>query len=302
MAAPIQAHEDPVLFREAVNFTAAQTRFLPRLIEKDYFCTLLLHYLAAADKALVFKGGTCLAKVHADFYRLSEDLDFVISTPVDATRAVRSALTSRLKESAGKIGQELSCFRIVEPLKGANNSTQYLALIGYRSLLGEHEETIKIEVALREPLLTPTFNGMARTLLLNPISVQPMVPPFALPCISLEEAMAEKLRAALSRRGVAIRDFYDIDYAIRRLDLNPREPALVALVRQKLFIPGNAPVNVSQTRLAELRQQLDSQLKPVLLGRDFTEFNLEAAFRTVADVASLLESGSKDKRGSEETS
>jgi len=103
MAAPIQAHEDPVLFREAVNFTAAQTRYLPRLIEKDYFCTLLLHYLAAADKALVFKGGTCLAKVHADFYRLSEDLDFVISTPVDATRTMRSALTSQMNPPRSKL-------------------------------------------------------------------------------------------------------------------------------------------------------------------------------------------------------
>jgi predicted nucleotidyltransferase component of viral defense system len=291
MATFIRAHEDPVLFREAVNFTAARTRFLPRLIEKDYFCTVLLNYLAA-DETLVFKGGTCLAKVHADFYRLSEDLDFVISTPVDATRADRRALTARLKERAGRIEQDLSCFRIVEPLRGANNSTQYLASVGYRSLLGQQEETVKIEVGLREPLLTPVFKGMARTLLLNPISVRPMVAPFALPCISRQEAMAEKLRAALSRRDVAIRDFYDIDYAVRRLGLNPSDPALVALVRQKLFVPGNAPVDLSGARLAELRQQLDSQLKPVLLGKDFTEFNLESAFRTVAAVASLLGSGS----------
>ena len=133
----IRAHEDTALFREAVNFTAAQTRFLPRLIEKDYFCTVLLNYLAAADDAWVFKGGTCLAKVHAEFYRLSEDLDFAIPTPVNATRVVRRAL---------------------------------------------------------------------------------------------------------SRREVAIRDFYDIDYAVRRLDLRPLEPVLIELVRQKLAVPGNDPV------------------------------------------------------------
>ncbi|MBA4424242.1 MAG: hypothetical protein C0390_14285, partial [Syntrophus sp. (in: bacteria)] len=234
----------------------------------------------------------CLAKVHAEFYRLSEDLDFVISTPVDATRAERRALTSQLKGRVGKIEQELSLFRIVEPLTGANNSTQYLARVGYQSLLGQQEETIKIEVGLREPLLKPVFSGMAKTLLLDPISGQPMVPPFALHCISREEAMAEKLRAALSRREVAIRDFYDIDYALRRLDLNPNEPALIALLRQKLSIPGNDPVDMSGARLAELRQQLDPQLKSVLRGQDFVGFNLESAFRTVAAVASLLESGS----------
>jgi hypothetical protein len=69
-AEPINAHEDADLFREAVRFTAAQTGFVPRLIEKDYFCTLLLDHLATAVGAeLVFKGGTCLAKVHSELYR-----------------------------------------------------------------------------------------------------------------------------------------------------------------------------------------------------------------------------------------
>ena len=281
-------HEDSVLFRDAVNFTAAQTRFLPRLIEKDYFCTILLNYLAAADDAWVFKGGTCLAKVHAEFYRLSEDLDFVIPTPVNATRAERRALSAGLKETVGRITHDLSTFRIIEPLTGANNSTQYVALIGYTSLLSRQEETIKIEVGLREPLLTPVFNGMARTLLLDPISGRPLAPTVPLPCISPREAMAEKLRAALSRREVAIRDFYDIDYAIRRLDLHPLEPALIELVRQKLAVPGNDPVDMSEARLATLRQQLDSQLKPVLRTKDFAEFDLESAFRLVADVAASV--------------
>lgn len=284
----ICAHEDPVLFREAVNFTAAQTRFLPRLIEKDYFCTVLLNYLAAADDAWVFKGGTCLAKVHTEFYRLSEDLDFVIPTPINATRAERRTLSSGLKETVGRITHDLSTFRIIEALTGANNSTQYVALIEYTSLLSRQEETIKIEVGLREPLLTPVFNGMARTLLLDPISGRPMTPTLPLPCISQREAMAEKLRAALSRREVAIRDFYDIDYAVRRLDLDPRERSFIAMVHQKLSVPGNDPVDVSDSRLAELRQQLASQLKPVLREQDFQAFDLESVFQTVGAVASLL--------------
>ena len=36
-----RVHVDSVLFREAVGFTAAQTGFSERLIEKDYFCTVL---------------------------------------------------------------------------------------------------------------------------------------------------------------------------------------------------------------------------------------------------------------------
>ena len=53
--AAIRLHEDGDLFVEAVRFTAAQTRFTPRLIERDYFSTVLLQYLAG-DTALVFKG------------------------------------------------------------------------------------------------------------------------------------------------------------------------------------------------------------------------------------------------------
>ena len=82
-------HEDADFFREAVNYTAAETGFLPRLIEKDYFCTVLLSYFTAADSSLVFKGGTCLSKTYGDFYRLSEDVDFVISIAPGSSRAVR---------------------------------------------------------------------------------------------------------------------------------------------------------------------------------------------------------------------
>src|SRR3972149_2605129 len=95
----ITFHQDVGLFREAVRLTQARTGFVARLIEKDYCCSVLLAHLAAAETALVFKGGTCLAKVYAEFYRLSEDLDFVIPTPTDATRAGRSTRASAMKEA-----------------------------------------------------------------------------------------------------------------------------------------------------------------------------------------------------------
>jgi hypothetical protein len=47
---------DPEFFRAAVSFTAQRTGFAARLIEKDYFCSVLLEYLASASKDLVFKG------------------------------------------------------------------------------------------------------------------------------------------------------------------------------------------------------------------------------------------------------
>lgn len=170
-------------------------------------------------------------------------------------------------------------------MTGASDSTQYLASVGYTSLLSRQEETIKIEVGLREPLLTPVCHAQARTLLLDPVTGQPSLRPVPARCISRMEAFAEKFRAALSRREAAIRDFYDIDYAVRKLGLATREAELVALVKRKLAVPGNAPVDVSGPRLMELQRQLEPQLKPVLRARDFAEFDLNRAFRTVAEMA-----------------
>lgn len=94
----INAHEDVALFREAVRFTAAESGFTPRLIEKDYFCTVLLAYLSgSAGDELVFKGGTCLAKVHGALYRLSEDLDFTIPVSLNARRKERSSRVESVK-------------------------------------------------------------------------------------------------------------------------------------------------------------------------------------------------------------
>ena len=74
---PIAWHiEDPELLREAIGFTAATTGFQPALVEKDYFASVVLEWLASRRPELVFKGGTALSKVHSGFFRLSEDLDF----------------------------------------------------------------------------------------------------------------------------------------------------------------------------------------------------------------------------------
>ncbi|MBA3355595.1 MAG: hypothetical protein H0U18_06580 [Pyrinomonadaceae bacterium] len=65
----------------------------------------------------------------------------------------------------------------------------------------------------------------------------------------------------------------------------PARCKLVQLVRQKLAVPGNDAVDVSNQRLAALRQQVEPQLKPVLRASDFQEFDLEVAFQIVAEMA-----------------
>jgi len=282
---PIAFHEDEDLFREALEFSAAKTGFPARLVEKDYYCTLLLQFLTGVDAELIFKGGTCLAKVHASFYRLSEDLDFSIPMPVDASRAQRSDRVQGLKSSLQHADKELPKFKVRKPMTGANRFTQYDAILVYSSALISEQETVKIEVGLREPLLRATLQGNAQTLLLNPVTELQMVPGIVVESLSWEEAMAEKLRAALTRREAAIRDFYDIYHAITTLDLPIMSPELGELVRAKLAVPGNEPIDLSSGRLEILRAQVKSELEPVLRPADFSKFDLDWTFSQMRRLA-----------------
>lgn len=284
----VKVHEDIVLFREALSFTAAQTGFTAYLIEKDYFCSVLLAHLPLANEELVFKGGTCLAKAHAGFYRLSEDMDFVIPMDLTASRRDRSAKAAGLKDAFNKLAGDIDCLKITEALRGANDSTQYMGSVCYVSQLSGRAETVKVEISLREPLLRPPTSCQLRTLLLDPISGNPLAPLVTAPCIDLTEALAEKFRAAMTRREVAIRDFYDIDYVVRMPGIQVQTPEFLELVGRKLAVPGNEPVNVGPDRLEQLRGQLAGRLKPVLRQNDFNAFKLENAFAIVAQAANAL--------------
>jgi hypothetical protein len=76
-------------------------------------------------------------------------------------------------------------------------------------------------------------------MLLNPVDGSPLIDAFAVSCLSYREAMAEKLRAALTRREVAIRDFFDVDYAVRNGALTTSDRALLDLLRRKLQVSGD---------------------------------------------------------------
>lgn len=283
---PIRLHvDDSLMLKEAIGFTAAETGFSARLIEKDYFCSVLLEYLATTNIELTFKGGTCLAKIHVGFYRLSEDLDFSISTPLESPRPERRRNTERLRNVISTITKALPVFQIVEPLKGANNSTQYNVVLGYESLLDSHVEPVNIEVGLREPNINEARHAPSKTVLLDPINGQALLDTYPVRCLSYPEAMAEKLRAALCRREVAIRDYFDVDYAVRNARLNTRDSIVLDLLRRKLEVPGTGPVDVSPDRMTQLPRQLEAQLRPVLREMDFAEFDLERAISIVSQVA-----------------
>jgi predicted nucleotidyltransferase component of viral defense system len=58
-----------------------KTSFNQTLLAKDYYITKIL-YLLKDVKGIYFKGGTALQKIFLDHSRLSEDIDFTLTTNV----------------------------------------------------------------------------------------------------------------------------------------------------------------------------------------------------------------------------
>ena len=93
----------------------------------------------------------------------------------------------------------------------------------------------------------------------------------------------------MTRREPAIRDYFDIDYAVANGVIDPHDASWIRMVRQKIQVPSNEAIDVSGQRLRALRDQLEPLLKPVLRIREFQPFDLDRAFTIVADVAAKLE-------------
>ncbi|MFQ5799754.1 MAG: nucleotidyl transferase AbiEii/AbiGii toxin family protein, partial [Bacteroidota bacterium] len=106
--------------------------------------------------------------------------------------------------------------------------------------------------------------------------------------MAVREAYAEKLRAAMTRKDPAIRDFFDLFYAVREIGLDSQDPDFLSMAKAKLEVPGNAPVDVSAERKRELDPQLEGQLKPVLWPADFVRFNFDEAFVLVCSMAKAV--------------
>jgi predicted nucleotidyltransferase component of viral defense system len=282
-------HGDSRRFNDALAYTASKTGFSSRLIEKDYFCSLILRDLQPQfARGLVFKGGTSLSKVYAGFHRLSEDLDFAISLDGAATRSKRREAIKNAKEHVGEMVARLSWLTEVQPLKGANRNTQYNGVYAYASQITGQQDTIKIEISLREPVLEAVERRLAETILIDPLSAKQAIIPVPVVAMSLRESYAEKIRAALSRREPAIRDLFDLHHAIEREILDVTDANLLGLVKRKLQACLDEPTDVSSDRFDTFRRQVDAALRPVLRADDFAGFDVERIFALLQELDKRL--------------
>jgi predicted nucleotidyltransferase component of viral defense system len=281
-------HLDPEGFRAAIEYTSRTTGFRMDLIEKDYFCSIALACLFTHETPLIFKGGTCLNKVHVGFYRLSEDLDFSIPVNHNATRGERRKAIEPVKAHLSSIKILAPGLHLEGELTGHDESRQYSALFTFKSIITAKKGTIKFEVSLREPLLDQVLHAPARTLLMDPFKRDELLSAATVICLSTKEAFAEKIRAALTRKEAAIRDLFDLDHAIRHVKIDLQDSELVNFARSKLVVPGTGSIDISLPRIEAMRRQLTTELQPVLRPADYSVFDFDKAVAQLVALSRVL--------------
>lgn len=203
-------------------------------------------------------------------------------------RSERSKKISPVKKIISQIPSRSSVFSISKELTGSNESSQYQAEVTYKSCITDQPGKIKIEVGLREDILRDPQKGKAKTILLNPFTGTEVVSPINVICLDILESLAEKVRAALSRRHPAIRDLYDIWYAIEKNLISSNDEVFRSLVGEKIAIPGNRLMLLTEERLKIFRRQIETDLRPVLSEENFQSFDFEGALDLVRQVIPRL--------------
>jgi len=270
--------------REAVLATASQTGFTPELIEKDWLLSLILEHISTHNWPLIFKGGTCLAKCHLDFYRLSEDLDFVhAGAGFSAGRPDRRKHFSSIETLCNSMVRHLD-FLSMERTEKFDLHHQMAMQLSYSSAISREPGTVKLEITHREPLILTPVSKKTRTLVVHPILHDPLMKPFALTCMQLTEVVAEKVRACVTRPLPAIRDYYDLSILQQRMGPYLDSPAFTDHLQQKLS--GTRWQPIPDSWMTVLKKQVTTELIPTLAMDP--EFDLASTVQLVRKLLSAL--------------
>ena len=286
-------------FVDLVKSIQGNTGFTTQLIEKDYYLTKTLDAISIYyGRSIIFKGGTCLNKVYLDYYRLSEDLDFTMMLPDKPTRTARSQTIDKFRGNIVKLTKSVNLSCDDRKGKGFNNSTQYVFQFKYPSLfLPDGFGVIKVEIGLRYNPLISTVQKQIQHLFLDPFTNDPLFETQQIFCLDYQECVAEKIRALLTRIIPASRDLFDINYIIRE-GFNFESKEFISLLCDKLQEDKKSTnletytkhLGRSQQEISLLKNNLESELSPVLRPQDFDVFNFQEALDRIENIIKLMSS------------
>lgn len=213
--------------------TISNTRnFDPFKFEKDFILTLILIKFWWKYTDLIFKWWTCLNKIYFPYFRLSEDLDFVLD--VNLGRTARKTLVREYEEN---FVDDLTFLGLTLRDERTKFDEYKLAMFTfeYQSAINNSIQTIKIDISLKWRLSLPPKAGKIQSFFIDSVYEDPIFSQeHTILCIDLTEALAEKMRASLTRREPAIRDFFDIWYVRSVWWFDFSNPTFLSLLREKL--------------------------------------------------------------------
>ena len=282
-------HENKDEFIKALGRASKKKGFLLPLIEKDYYLILILSRIYELSENLVFKGGTCLNKVYYVYYRLSEDLDFSMILPKhEATRGQRQKCIQPVKDKIENFIEQFGMRLDDTGNPGRNESRQYIFYFVYQSALREVEAKIKLEIGLRFNPLDSIKKRPVQHVFLHPFTGDPLFDGGQINCLSLNELIAEKLRAGAIRKIIAPRDFYDIDFVLRnKFDLTNKE--VITMFKKKLQEDdadtdlGKYKKNLgrSDEEIKDMNSRIETELFDVLAPEERKNFDLSTALKRI---------------------
>ena len=271
-----------------IPFIAEKFNFRFDTIEKDYYLTLILNSVEShlSDK-IVFKGGTLLNKIHLNYHRLSEDIDFTYFNPEGLeTRSMRSRAITPIREKMPELLKLLELKSKKPEGEGFNNSTQYVFNISYPSFISGKDERIKLEISLRQTPIDKPVHNVITHFYKDPFTGEDLIPKKKILSLSFNEAVAEKLKAAITRRDLAIRDYYDL-WHIAKAEFDFHNKKFLSIFKKKLKgegYKGNYRNNfgLDENGIKLLHSQVETDLMPVIrLGESFDLNKVFNRFNTI---------------------
>jgi len=265
---------DKEKLKDIIPVIAGKMKFRPAIVEKDYYLTVILNKIEEllTDK-IVFKGGTLLNKAHLNYHRLSEDLDFTYNAEF-TSRAQRSKAITPIREKMPSFLKAMGLKSDKPEGEGFDNSRQYIFKVKYPSIIMNKDDSIKLEISLKQHPIEKPVNTELKHFYQDPFTGEDLFPAGKVLSLSWKEAVAEKLKAAISRRDVAIRDYYDLWY-ISEFGFDFYDKTFIKLFKKKVTGEGytgdyKRNFGLSDENISLLRNQIDGLLKPVIrAGEDF---------------------------------
>lgn len=200
---------DPTYFADVADALGISD---PSLVEKDYYAIELLRIvskLSPPGHALVFAGGTCLAKTHIKTYRMSEDIDInaipyeqTSKESLNARRQIRKSIRVELEESI-KLSDE---FEICEEPTIRDEYRHQHYQIKY---LAEHKpiEALRPNLQLEITEANPS-EGISKRQICSLVFQTAGIGngPISIDCIAVETTAAEKFVSLLRQTAAFARD------------------------------------------------------------------------------------------------